>query len=77
MREYDIDPLLEAFLDAGSISEKLDIFYDMKKTADTETLKSAAASLDLDTAGDAEEISSKILRTLLAREKYETNRLRG
>lgn len=71
-----IAPLLESFLDASSISDKIDIFYDMKKVADEEMLGYVAASLDLDVSGDVEEKYSEILRALKAREKYESNRLR-
>ena len=72
-----LDPLLEAFLDASSISEKLDRFYDMRKSANDEMLKFVAASLDIEVSGDTQEKYDEILRALKAREKYESNRLRG
>lgn len=72
-----LDPLLEAFLDAPSISEKLDRFYDMRKSANDEMLKFVAASLDIEVSGDTQEKYDEILRALKAREKYESNRLRG
>ncbi len=72
-----IDPTLESFLDAKSISDKIDIFYDMKKIMDDEMLGYVAASLDLEVSGDLEEKYSEILRALKARDKYESNRLRG
>ena len=74
--ESGLDPLLEAFLDADTISEKVDRFYDMRNTANDEMLGYVAASLDLDVSGTAEEKYSEILRALKAREKYESNRLR-
>ncbi|MCR5831449.1 MAG: DUF1653 domain-containing protein [Lachnospiraceae bacterium] len=72
-----LNPLLEAFLDAGTISEKVDRFYDMKKIADDEMLSAVAASLDLDISGTRDEKAEEILRALRAKEKYESNRLRG
>ena len=74
--ESGLNPLLEAFLDATTISEKVDRFYDMRNVADDEMLGYVAASLDLDVSGAAEEKYSEILRALKAREKYESNRLR-
>ncbi len=71
-----LDPLLEAFLDAGSISEKVERFYDMRKNINDEMLSYVAASLELDVSGDTEEKYSEILRALKAKEKYESNRLR-
>ena len=72
-----LNPLLEAFLDAKTISEKVDRFYDMKKVADDEMLSAVAASLDLDISGSRDEKVEEILRALKAKEKYESNRLRG
>ena len=72
-----LDPLLEAFLDADTITDKIDRLYDMRNTADIEMLRFVAASLDLEVSGDAQEMYSGILRALRAREKYESNRLRG
>ena len=72
-----LNPLLEAFLDAKTISEKVDRFYDMKKVADDEMLSAVAASLDLDISGSRDEKAEEILRALKAKEKYESNRLRG
>ena len=72
-----LNPLLEAFLDAKSISEKVDRFYDMRNVADDEMLGYVAASLDMEVTGDTQEKYSEILRALKAREKYESNRLRG
>ena len=72
-----LDPLLEAFLDAGSITEKIDRLYDMRKSANDEMLKFVAASLDIEVSGDTQEKYDEILRALKAREKYESNRLRG
>ena len=74
--EGGLDPLLEAFLDADSISEKLDRFYDMRKVINDEMLGYVAASLDMEVTGDTEEKYSEILKALKAREKYESNRLR-
>ena len=71
-----LDPLLEAFLDADSISEKVERFLDMRKTADDEMLGVVAASLEIDVSGDTAEKYSEILRALKAKEKYESNRLR-
>ena len=72
-----LDPLLEAFLDAGSITEKIDRLYDMRKSTNDEMLKFVAASLDIEVSGDTQEKYDEILRALKAREKYESNRLRG
>ncbi|MCR5688154.1 MAG: DUF1653 domain-containing protein [Lachnospiraceae bacterium] len=72
-----LDPLLEAFLDARTVSDKIDRLYDMKKTATDEILGYVAASLDIDVKGDTQEKFSEILRALKAREKYESSRLRG
>ncbi len=74
--DTDLDPLLEAFLDAASISEKVERFYDMRKTADDEMLAVVSASLEIDVSGDTQEKYSEILRALKAKEKYESNRLR-
>lgn len=71
-----LDPMLEAFLDASSISDKLEKFYDMKNRADNGVLDYVAASLDLEVRGDADEKYSQILAALKAKEKYESNRLR-
>lgn len=70
------DPLLEAFLDAATISEKVEKFYDMKGAITDEILGFIASSLDLEISGDTEEKYSEILRALRAKEKYESNRLR-
>ncbi len=72
-----LNPLLESFLDANSISEKVDRFYDLKKIADDEMLATVASSLDLDISGTTEEKAQEIMRALKAKEKYESNRLRG
>ena len=72
-----LDPLLEAFLDAKTISEKVDRFYDMKKVADEDMLAAVASSLDIDISGTVEEKADEIMRALRAKEKYESNRLRG
>ncbi len=72
----DLNPHLEAFLDASSISDKLDKFYDMKNRVDEGVLDDVAASLDLEVKGDADEKYSQILAALKAKEKYESNRLR-
>ncbi len=74
--EGELDPLLEAFLDASSISDKLDRFYEMRKVADDAMLSYVAASLDMEIAGDTQEKYDEILRALKAREKYESSRLR-
>ena len=74
--EGGLDPLLEAFLDADTISDKLDRFYDMRKSVTDEMLDYVATSLDLEIKGDTEEKYSEILRALKAREKYESSRLR-
>ncbi len=71
-----LDPLLEAFLDAPTISDKLERFYDMRNRADEAMLDYVAASLDLETKGEADEKYSQILAALKAKEKYESNRLR-
>lgn len=71
-----LDPLLEAFLDADSISEKVERFYDMRKTADDAMLSYVAAAIEIDISGTVEEKYSEILRALKAKEKYESNRLR-
>ena len=70
------DPLLEAFLDAETISEKVGKFYDMKGAVTDEILSFIASSLEIDVSGDTEEKYSEILRALKAKEKYESNRLR-
>ncbi len=75
--ESGLNPLLEAFLDARSISEKVDRFYDLKKIADNEMLAAVASSLDIDISGTTEEKADEIMRALRAKEKYESNRLRG
>ena len=72
-----LDPMLEAFLDADTISKKVDIFYDMKKVADESILSAVASSLDLEISGTVEQKAEEILRALKAKEKYESNRLRG
>ena len=72
-----LNPLLESFLDANSISEKVDRFYDLKKIADDEMLATVASSLDIDISGTTEEKAEEIMRALKAKEKYESNRLRG
>ncbi len=74
--ETGLDPMLEAFLDAPSISDKLERFYDMRNHADEGVLDYVAASLDLEVKGDAHEKYSQILAALKAKEKYESNRLR-
>ncbi len=71
-----LDPLLEAFLDADTISEKVERFYDMRIRADEAMLDYVAASIEIDTAGTRDEKYSEILRALKAKEKYESNRLR-
>ena len=72
-----LNPLLESFLDANTISEKVDRFYDLKKIADDEMLSTVASSLDIDISGTTEEKAEEIMRALKAKEKYESNRLRG
>lgn len=72
-----LDPLLESFLDARTISEKVDRFYDLKKIADDEMLATIASSLDIDISGTTQEKADEIMRALKAKEKYESNRLRG
>ena len=71
-----LNPLLEAFLDAVTISEKVDRFYDMRNKADSAMLDYVAASLDIEVAGERDEKYAEILRALKAKEKYESNRLR-
>ena len=71
-----LDPLLEAFLDADTISEKVERFYDMRIRADEAMLDYVAASIEIDIAGTRDEKYSEILRALKAKEKYESNRLR-
>ena len=71
-----LDPLLESFLDADTISEKVDRFYDMRNKADSAMLDYVAASLDIEVAGERDEKYAEILRALKAKEKYESNRLR-
>ncbi len=71
-----LDPYLEAFLDADSISDKLERFYDMRNHADEAMLDYVAASLDLEAKGDVSEKYSQILAAIKAKEKYESNRLR-
>ena len=73
--EGSIDPLLEAFLDASTVPEKIERLYDMRKTADETMLGYVASSLDLDVSGDKDEIYSEIMRALKARQKYESSRL--
>ena len=75
--ESGLNPLLESFLDAKTISEKVDRFYDLKKIADDEMLNTVASSLDLDISGSTQEKADEIMRALRAKEKYESNRLRG
>ncbi len=75
-QEGGLDPLLEAFLDADNASDKLERFYDMRKTADATILGYVAASLDIEVTGDTDEMYSEILNVLKAKEKYESNRLR-
>ncbi len=74
--ESGLNPLLESFLDASSITEKVERFYDMRAVADDEMLGYVAASLDLDVSGDTDRKYDEILRALKARQKYESNRLR-
>ena len=74
--EGGLNPLLEAFLDADTISDKLDRFYDMRKAADDSMLDYVATSLDLEVSGTVEEKYAELLRALKAREKYESSRLR-
>ncbi|MCR5590284.1 MAG: DUF1653 domain-containing protein [Lachnospiraceae bacterium] len=74
--EGELNPLLEAFLDADTISDKLDRFYDMRKASDDAMLDYVATSLDLDVKGTVEEKYAELLRALKAREKYESSRLR-
>ena len=71
-----LDPMLEAFLDAPTISDKLERFYDMRNHASESVLDYVAASLDLEIKGDESEKYSQILAALKAKEKYESNRLR-
>ena len=72
-----INPLLEAFLDADSVSDKIDRLYDMRNIADEEMLDFVAASLDMHPTGDAFERYDEIMKALKAREKFEgNNRLR-
>ena len=73
--EGTIDPLLEAFLDASNVPEKIERLYDMRRTADETMLGYVASSLDLEVSGDKDEIFSEIMRALKAREKYESSRL--
>ena len=49
----------------------------MRKSANDEMLGFVAASLDIEVSGDTQEKYDEILRALKAREKYESNRLRG
>lgn len=71
-----LDPLLESFLDADTINDKVARFYDMKNSATDEMLSYVAASLDLEVSGTTQEKYEEILRALKAKEKYESNRLR-
>ena len=77
LSESGLNPLLESFLDAKTISEKVDRFYDLRKIADDEMLNTVASSLDLDVSGSTQEKAEEIMRALRAKEKYESNRLRG
>ena len=77
LSESGLNPLLESFLDAKTISEKVDRFYDLRKIADDEMLNTVASSLDLDISGSTQEKAEEIMRALRVKEKYESNRLRG
>lgn len=74
----ELHPLLEAFLDADSYEQKLDIFYKMRDVADAQMLRCVAMSLDVEvTKEEIEDIYDDILYCLRTMEKFECNRLRS
>ena len=75
--EANLNPLLEAFLDASSYEAKLDKFYDMRGKVDMKILSDVAMSLDLElTKDNVDDQYVEILNCLRTMEKYECNRLR-
>lgn len=76
--EEGLNPLLEAFLDAPSYEEKLDKFYDMRKSITDDMLSYVAMSLDIELSKETTEDKYKeILGCLKTMVKYECNRLRS
>ena len=75
--EFELDPLLLAFLDADSYERKLEIFDSMLPRMDHSMLNTVAVSMDLELSeGSLEEQYYALRSCMLTLEKYECNRLR-
>jgi len=72
-----MDPLLNAFLDADTYEERLNIMVGMRDRVDKEMLTTMAIACDIPVPeGDISEQFDAIRTTLLTRDRYEGSRLR-
>lgn len=75
--EFQLDPGLLAFLEAGSYEKKLEVFATLAGKADEAMLNTIAVSLDLELSGDnLQEQYETLKNCLLTLERYECSRLR-
>lgn len=77
-KDEKLNPLLEEFLDAELIEEKIEIYYKMRDVADRHMLSTIAVSLDIEiTKDEVEEQYDEILGCLKMMGRFEGSRLRS
>ena len=75
--EFQLDPMVLEFLDAGSYEERLNILAGLHHRITDEMITTMALSVDLEIDdGDVEERYEELKNCLLTFEKYEGSRLR-
>lgn len=75
--QLNIDPLVLAFLDAGSYEERLTILDSLHNRITDDMINTMAVSVDLEIKeGEIEDRYAELRNCLLTFEKYECNRLR-
>lgn len=75
--QLNIDPLVLAFLDAGSYEERLTILDSLHNRITDNMINTMAVSVDLEIKeGEIEDRYAELRNCLLTFEKYECNRLR-
>lgn len=76
--EEKLNPLLEEFLDAELIEDKIEIYYKMRDVADRKMLSTVAVSLDIEISKeDVEDQYDEILGCLKMMGRFEGSRLRS
>lgn len=72
---YQLDPQVEAFLDADTYTEKLNILAGLRKRITSEMLQIMAVTMDIElNEGSVEEKYQELTNCLLTKEKFEAER---